>query len=171
MKSMKFAVLATLSAVALSTAAQAADYLSLNVGEFAALRRANYHAGQFGAEYRFDEMGYGIHPIVGGFITSHDSTYGYGGFNWDVALLKNELYLVPNFAVGAYSKGNGKDLGGALEFRSGIELDYQFVNAQQVGVALNHISNAGIYSHNGGEETIMATYSIPVGTIKNWLHF
>ena len=46
---------------------------------------------------------------------------------------------------------------------SGIELDYQFQNTQRLGVALNHLSNAGIYSHNPGEENVILTYSIPVG--------
>ena len=126
---------------------------------------------QYGAEYRFSEVMYGLRPIVGGFGTDQGAAYGYAGVNWDVALLPNQLYIVPNFAVGAFKEGSGKKLGGALEFRSGIELDYQFPNQQQLGVALNHISNAGIYSHNSGEETVMGIYSIPVSTIRNWIGY
>lgn len=148
----------------LSGTALASDYISLNVGEYDIFRK-DQKAAQFGAEYRMTPIKYGISPIAGGFVTSKGSVYGYGGLDWSLTLVSNTLYLVPNFAVGAYGKGNGKDLGGTLEFRSGIELDYQFNNGQQLGVALNHLSNAGIYSRNPGEETVMATYSFPIGTI------
>ena len=159
----KYIVLA--ATCALANAAHAdGDYLSLNAGDYNALRSGQEHDFQYGAEYRFSDIGYGLHPIIGGFGTSKSAAYGYGGINWDVALLPNQLYIVPNFAVGAYKEGDSgsKQLGGALEFRSGIEMDYQFPNAMQVGIALNHISNAGIYAHNSGEETVMGTYSIPV---------
>lgn len=147
-----------------STAAYATDYLNLNVGGFNALRN-DQNAAQFGAEYRFDELKYNFRPVVGVFGTGDGAVYGYGGVNWDVALLPNQLYLVPNFAVGAFGNGDGKDLGGTLEFRSGIELDYQFPNQHQVGVVLNHISNAGIYDHNPGEESVLVNYSIPVSAL------
>ncbi len=168
MPKLNYAIPAAFAALLFSAPALAADYLSVNAGYYDALR-SNQKAGQFGAEYRFDTIEYGIRPIIGGFVTSKSSTYGYAGFNWDVALLPQQLYIVPSFAVGAYGEGSGKDLGGTLEFRSGIELDYQFRNAQQVGVAINHLSNAGIYSHNPGEETIMATYSVPVSTLTRWI--
>lgn len=158
--------LAALSAL-FCTAAYAGDYLSLDAGYYDALRH-KYPAFLYGAEYRFDTIGYGFRPIVGAFGTSHGGAYGYGGFDWDVALLPNQLYLIPNFSVGAYHDGDGRKLGGTLEFRSGIEMDYQFPNMQRVGVALNHISNASIYDHNPGEENVIATYSIPVSTIGHW---
>ncbi len=161
--SMRAAALAALCLLPTAQPLLAADYLSANIGYYDIFRKDQY-AAQFGLENRFDELQYGIRPIIGGFITSHDSKYGYGGFDWDVTLLPHELYIVPNFAVGAYDKGNGKNLGGTLEFRSGIELDYQLPNTQQLGIAVNHISNAGIYSHNAGEETLMATYSVPIST-------
>ena len=166
------AVLACLFSTSLAASSMAAsgDYISVNAGEFNALRSGQDHSFQYGAEYRFSEVEYGLHPIVGGFGTADGAAYGYAGLNWNVALLPNQLYLVPNFAVGAFKEGSGKKLGGALEFRSGIELDYQLPNTHQIGVALNHISNAGIYTHNSGEETIMATYSIPVSAITNLMH-
>ena len=165
---LKHLMLAALAVPFLAPLAHADDYLSVNGGYYDAFRK-NQKAAQFGLEYRFDEIQYALRPMAGAFVTTKGSTYGYAGFNWDVALLPQQVYLVPNFAVGAYSHGGGKDLGGVLEFRSGIELDYQFNNMQQVGVALNHISNAGIYSRNPGEETIMGTYSVPISTISHWI--
>ncbi len=86
-----------------------------------------------------------MRPIIGGFATSDGGTYGYVGANYDVTLMPNQLYLVPNFSVGAYSDGSGRQLGGTLEFRSGIELDYQLPNTQQVGIAFNHIPTGMIF--------------------------
>lgn len=169
MMTTKHTLLATTATLLLAFAstAQAAgsdDYLSLNIGQYNALRTTQ-QAFQFGAEYRFSEYSYGIHPIIGAFGTSDGAAYGYGGFNWSVAILPNQLYIVPNFAVGAYHQGSGRDLGGAIEFRSGIELDYQFANEHQLGIALNHLSNAGIYKKNPGEESIIVTYSIPIKSL------
>lgn len=155
-----FAALA--SCVALP--AYAGDYVSLNLGAFNALRGGNTDT-QFGAEYRFSPQSYNLRPIVGGFFTDEGAAYGYVGVNWDIALLPNQLYLVPNFAVGAYHHGDGKNLGGAIEFRSGIELDYQFENAHQLGIALNHLSNASFYDRNPGVESVMVTYSVPVNSL------
>jgi len=164
----RYAAATLLATMLAATVAQAGDYLSFNAGEYDTIRQ-DHTAAQFGVEYRFDEIEYGFHPMVGAYITSRDAKYAYAGFDWAVALLPNRLYLMPSFAVGAYSKGNGKDLGGTLEFRSGIEVDYQFDNAQQFGIGLNHLSNAGIYKHNSGVEEVMATYSIPISTIGSWM--
>jgi lipid A 3-O-deacylase len=159
-----FALLASATA---ALPAHAGDYMSINIGKFDVFDDT-HDATQFGAEYRGEYLGYDIRPIAGGFFTSEGSVYGYVGLNWDVALLPQQLYLIPNFAIGAYSEGDdGKDLGGTLEFRSGIELAYQFPNAHQLGVALNHISNASIYDRNPGEETLMVTYSVPLNTVSN----
>jgi lipid A 3-O-deacylase len=168
-KSRLFAVASTMIAsLAIASSSLASDYISLNAGSFNALRSDN-QSFQYGAEYRFSEVDFGIRPIIGAFGTSDSAAYGYVGLNWDVALIPNQLYIIPNFAVGAFSEGDGKDLGGTLQFRSGIELAYQFPNAHQIGVALNHLSNAGIYKKNPGEETIMVTYSLPVSAVSGML--
>ena len=157
----RFLATALCTSMLLAAAPAKADDIALALGKFNALRN-NDHATQYGLEYRFDDITHGVRPIVGAFGTSDGGAYGYAGFNWDVELLPKQLYIIPNFAVGAYSKGSGKDLGGALEFRSGIELDYQLPNTHRVGIALNHLSNASIYNKNPGEESVIVTYSVPV---------
>ena len=143
--------------------ANAAD-LSVNAGLFNVLRSGD-QAIQFGAEYRFDAWNYDIRPIIGGFGTNDGSAYGYAGLNWDIEILTNELYVIPNFAVGAYHEGAGKDLGGVLEFRSGIEVAYQLPNRHRIGIALNHLSNASIYDRNPGTESVILTYSMPIASL------
>jgi lipid A 3-O-deacylase len=175
MKHLKHTLLAALTMLAVSASAagkaQANDYISFNAGQFNALRTNQDQAFQYGAEYRFSQVAYGVRPVIGAFGTDESAGYVYAGLNWDVAIIPNQLYIIPNFAVGAYREGNGKQLGGALEFRSGIELAYQFPNQMQVGIALNHLSNASLYDRNPGVETVLATYSIPVSTLRSWSGF
>lgn len=163
------AAYAVLAACALASAAYAKednrDYITGYIGYFDVIRN-NYNSAQFGAEYRARELQYAIRPMVGVNVTTDSAVYGYVGLNWDAELIKDELYLIPNFAAGLYHQGDGKNLGGPVEFRSGIELAYQLPNAQRIGIAFNHISNASIYNHNPGSETALVTYSIPLDNLR-----
>lgn len=70
--------------------------------------------------------------------------------------------LTPSFAVGAYEDGDGKDLGGTLEFRSAVELSYRLDDRARLGLAFDHISNASIYDDNPGTESLVLMYAIPL---------
>jgi len=161
---LSLAAAALITPFAIAGTAQATDYITGYVGYYN-VTDDDQNATQFGAEYRFSPYEYGLRPIVGAFITTDGSAYGYAGVNWDIDLIPNELFLIPNFAVGAYAEGDGKDLGGALEFRSGIEVAYQFPNKHRLGLALNHLSNASIYDKNPGTEVVMINYSIPTKSL------
>jgi hypothetical protein len=118
-------------------------------------------AAQFGLEYRMKPVWYQLRPMLGANVTTDGSVYGYGGLNYDIAL-NNRWVVTPNFAAGLYGKGsNGKRLGGAIEFRSGIELAYAFNDASRVSLAFNHISNASIYDKNPGAEALLIGYHVP----------
>ncbi len=145
-----------------SSEAMAAEYLTAAAGWYDAIDQES-ESGLVGVEYRFNPVEYGVRPMLGVFTSFEGATYAYGGLHWDIELIKEKIYLSPNFAVGAYGEGDGKDLGGALEFRSGLELAYQLPNRQRLGVALNHLSNASIYDKNPGLETVIVTYSFPIG--------
>ena len=124
----------------------------------------NDTAAMVGAEYRSDFKVLIVMPMVGGFVTTDGSLYGYGGIYTDFDL-SDQVVLRPSFAVGAYSDGDGKDLGGVLEFRSGIELAWRFANRSRLGLEFTHISNAGIYDHNPGMETLTVNYSMPLDSL------
>jgi lipid A 3-O-deacylase len=160
-----FAIAATALSSAASAApdaASATDYLTGTLGWYDVTQQDN-EATAFGLEYRVAPFNYGLRPVVGMFVTTDSAIYGYGGLHWDIALTNN-IYLSPNFVAGLYTAGDdGKRLGGAIEFRSGIELAYQMENMHRVGVAFNHISNASIYDRNPGVEMLLVTYSLPVG--------
>jgi lipid A 3-O-deacylase len=171
---MRFRFLAlslVLSALALAPAVQAdpppsypgaqQDYLEISGGIFNTLYNNSNTSVQFGAEYRFHEWAYGVRPTLGVLGNFDGGLYGYGGFNWEIPLMSNRLFLVPSIMVGGYAKGSGKDLGGPLEFREGLELAYQFPNQQRLGLQFTHMSNASIYDHNPGVEALLVTYALP----------
>lgn len=141
-------------------------YLVPYLGWYDATQRDN-PSTQFGLEYRFASYYYHLRPAVGFNFTADGTIYGYGGVFWDLKLT-DYLYLTPNFVAGLYEDGGGKDLGGTVEFRSGIELSYQMANMHRIGVAFNHISNASMYNHNPGAETILINYHVPVANLAEW---
>jgi lipid A 3-O-deacylase len=118
-------------------------------------------AGIFRGELRLGTNLWLLRPFIGGEVTTDGSVYGYGGFGLDI-YLDDAWVLNPNAAVGLWSRGNGKNLGATVEFRTGAEVDYRFSDASRLGVSFHHISNAGIGSHNPGEEEALATYSLPL---------
>lgn len=117
-------------------------------------------------EYRFSEANQILFftPFVGVTATSDAATYGYGGMGVDLFFGKR-VVLTPNFAVGVYGNGDGKDLGYAIEFRSGFELAYRFDDYSRLGFSFTHISNAGLDERNPGVESLVLMYSVPIGNI------
>ena len=106
--------------------------------------------------------------MVGGMATSDGAAYGYAGFAFELWWLDKRVVLTPSAAVGAYRKGDGKDLGHTLEFRTGAAIHYRFDNDSRLGVSFHHLSNAGLGHNkkNPGEESLMLTFAWPIGTGK-----
>ncbi|MEN9654968.1 MAG: hypothetical protein RL235_1080 [Chlamydiota bacterium] len=96
--------------------------------------------------------------------TAFGSGYLYAGLNFDF-LLGGRLAFAPGFAAGYYWAGSGKNLGYPIEFRSGIELAWQFADAERIGVHFYHLSNASIGKRNPGEESLVLFYDIPVSRL------
>ena len=78
-------------------------------------------------------------PITGGFITDKDSIFIYTGIQIQYGI--GPLKITPSFAPGYYDRGNGKDLGMALEFQSKIKLSFDFFKDTKIGYSYSHISN------------------------------
>ena len=83
-----------------------------------------------------------ISPITGGFITENSAVYIYTGFEWNIDM--GALTFTPSFAPGLYHKGDGKDLGHVLEFKSEVQFSYAFSKNSEIGISYNlsliHIS-------------------------------
>jgi len=97
-----------------------------------------------------------ISPITGGFITENSAAYIYTGFEWNVEM--GELTFTPSFAPGLYHKGDGKDLGHVLEFKSEVQLSYELSKDSRIGVSYNHVSNASLGDKNPGANSYMFNF-------------
>ncbi len=73
------------------------------------------------------------------------------------------FHLIPSIAAGYYEDGDEKDLGHRLEFRSQIELAYEFKDQSRLSFGLSHISNASTGNKNPGAEAIILAYHFPLG--------
>ena len=117
-------------------------------------------AGQFEIQGRLNNRLWFFKPHFGMFLTTESGFYGYAGVMTDI-FFGGRFVASPSFAVGGNHEGDGKQLGGTLEFRSAIELAYRFDDRSRVGIQVGHLSNAGIYAENPGTEFAILNYSIP----------
>jgi hypothetical protein len=142
------------------------DYLAIQGGAWESGLGGNSTrtAGAFGAEYRWGAHLWVVHPFVGLNATSRGTVYGYGGFLFDVSVI-DRLWFTPSFAVGGLARGGGSNLGGVIQFRSALELSYEFANKARLGVRYEHISNAGIEQPNPGTENIWLVFTMPVSSL------
>ena len=94
-----------------------------------------------------------LSPITGAMITADNATYFYTGVqaNYEIGSLK----FTPSFTPGYYEKGDGKDLGHALEFKSEIQLSLELPLDSHIGFSYNHLSNASLGDKNPGANSYM----------------
>jgi len=97
-------------------------------------------------------------PTLGAMANSQGDLYAYGGFRYDRPLSRN-WSLSPQWSAGLYYQDGGRNLGGVIEFRSGIELSRRLGERSRLGVSFFHISNAAIYNFNPGSESLVLTYT------------
>lgn len=147
-----------------STFAMQSDLLYLNAG-LNNVRRKNSRSTEYRLEYKFKNNFWIFNPLLGFSITSKKQTYTYGGIAIDL-VLKNRFAFVPNFSAGYYNKGNGKDLGFPLEFRTGIEASWILKNLYRFGVHFSHTSNASLGRKNPGLETLVFFVAVPFRKCK-----
>jgi hypothetical protein len=141
-------------------------YLSLGIGYYDVLPGEG-GATDFRAEYRPANPVFlgAVRPWVGLEITSDQTVWAGGGFLGDI-MLSNNVYLTPSIGVGLYAQGDSEvDLDYPIEFRSQLELGYQFEGADRVGVAFGHISNASVGDDNPGTEILNVYYHFPLASM------
>ncbi len=97
-----------------------------------------------------------LSPITGAMITADNASYFYTGVQAQYKV--GFLNLTPSFAPGYYNKGNGKDLGHALEFKSEIQLSLELPMQSQLGLSYNHLSNASLGDKNPGANSYMFNF-------------
>lgn len=108
-----------------------------------------------------------LKPFAGVEFTSDSAFYLVSGIyledNLGELMLgkKNKWIFTPSFGLGYYDNGNGKNLGNKIEFRTTLEVSYQLINSDRIGISLGHISNANIGNKNPGVEIISLSYHKP----------
>ncbi len=109
----------------------------------------------------FNRPWIGLKPFAGIEVTTDGAVYGLAGFLLDIAA-GERLVVTPSIAVGAYSDGDGKDLGHTVEFRSQLEVGYRFDDESRLSAAFSHISNASLGDDNPGVEILSVYYHLPL---------
>jgi hypothetical protein len=97
-----------------------------------------------------------ISPITGALVTADSAAYIYTGVQAQYKL--GRINFIPSVASGLYSKGDGKDLGHILEFKSELQISVDFVSNSQLGFSYNHLSNASLGTKNPGANSYMFNF-------------
>ena len=98
-----------------------------------------------------------LKPLTGAFVTGKSSVYVYTGFEIDYRL--GPISLKPSFTPGYYEKGDGKDLGDPLEFKSAVELGINIFENSSLSANYSHISNNDWGNINPGTDNISFNFS------------
>ena len=97
-----------------------------------------------------------LSPITGGFLTENNAFYLYTGVQAEYEF--GNLKITPSFAPGYYNYGNGKDLGYPLEFKTEVQMSFEFSEDTHLGMSYNHISNASLGTKNPGANSYMINF-------------
>lgn len=112
-------------------------------------------------EYKGKPTRHHFRLLTGAMGTDKGAFYFYLGACYDLHLF-HRFYLVPAFSPGIYIKGGDKNLGFPLEFRSCLELAYEFPFKGRLGTQAFHISNGSLSSHNPGLNAFSLFFAYPL---------
>jgi hypothetical protein len=140
------------------------DFLNLAVGAFDV--RDDQTTAEARLEFRSRQKFLFLKPFGGLMLTAEGGGHLYGGLLLDLFWGRRWVTTV-TLAPGFYFEGAGKDLGHALEVRSGIELAYRLDDGARFGLALSHLSNSVVTSapKNPGAESVMLFYAVALERI------
>lgn len=71
-------------------------------------------------------------------------------------------FVQTHVMAGLHDPGDGRDLGGSVQFRSGIELGWRLRRGARMSLGFDHRSNAGLRAPNPGIETTYLRLSLPI---------
>ncbi len=97
-----------------------------------------------------------LSPVTGAMITADSASYVYTGVQAQYQI--GNLNFTPSFTPGYYNKGDGKDLGHAIEFKSEVQLSLNLPKDSQLGLSYNHLSNASLGDKNPGANSYMFNF-------------
>lgn len=115
----------------------------------------NYEEDMYEIGYVYDNNNFlplGLKPMVGG-LKANTSYMIYLGIQRRFEI--GRFSIIPSFAPGYYNDGDGKPMGSDYQFKSQIELAYEFFNGYEIGFAKSHISNGDLGNINPGVDNDM----------------
>lgn len=155
--------LLALFAFPLQAAEQSAQGWALYSGVFDTAKSSIHDpATEVGLEYRlapFKIKKIEIIPAFGVAGTTDSAFWVYGSFRYDWKLSDHWL-VTPQVGISLFEEGDGKDLGGLIEFRSGLEVSYRFNRGARLGLLFYHLSSAGIYTPNPGSNSLVLIWGL-----------
>jgi hypothetical protein len=165
--SMKFKLLFSLIIVFLTFANVNADQgdsdISFYTGTFDLIdKEGDDQTTLFGIEHKnpnlFRDTFLGkFKPVTGAFMTGNSSVYLYTGIEGQYGI--GPLKILPSFSPGYYEKGDGKDLGSALEFKSEVKIGLDIFENSKLSYSYSHISNNDWGETNPGTDNQHITFS------------
>ena len=96
-------------------------------------------------------------PVSGAFMTGNSSVYFYTGIEGQYGI--GPLKILPSFTPGYYEKGDGKDLGSVLEFKSEVKIGLDIFENSKLSYSYSHISNNDWGETNPGTDNQQITFS------------
>ena len=96
-------------------------------------------------------------PVTGAFLTGNSSVYLYSGIEGQYGI--GPIKILPSFSPGYYEKGDGKDLGSMLEFKSEIKIGFDIFENSKLSYSYSHISNNDWGDTNPGTDNQHITFS------------
>lgn len=134
----------------------------LGVTDYTRDNQASVYGVQYLAEQRWTR--FDLRPVAGVIRTRYASHAVFAGITRESKFSTRDTgFLVSvDFAPALYLHGGNDDtdLGFWLQFRSGVNLMYEFADQTRIGVAYHHLSNASLAEENPGTETLTITYSV-----------
>ena len=141
--------------LALSNAAPAQELaFSLGVRETDGNRDAELYVRRME-----DERALGLSLVYGAAITDAGAVWAGVGLAGRIET-SNGWFVGGSFMPGAYSRGDGPDLGHTLQFRTDVEAGIQLGRSSQISIGLDHTSNGGLGDSNPGSNSIFLRYSV-----------
>ena len=148
-----------------ASSAETGSYISVSAGYFNALDEDK--AVDLRAEYRSGKsvLFENLHPYAGLEVTFDGSTWVGGGLFYDYAFSPG-WYLTPSLGAGIYGQGGSeRDLDYPVQFRTQLEISYEFENQHRAGLGFSHISNASLGDENPGTEVLSVYWHVPFDQI------
>ena len=117
-------------------------------------------AFEIGLDYSFKAWRWGFVPHLGVHGTEDETYFVYAGLRRHFRL-SEKWFVTGSLAASYHEPGDGKDLGYALEFRSGLSLSREFEGGSQLGLGFYHLSNSSLSSTNPGANSLLLRYKFP----------